>query len=418
MRSKLQDARCIRRLHILLLVYLLFSLILLGCQKQSSTISFAFAGDVAELAAYQTLINAFEQAHPDIEIEIRHAPSRQDFQQKLVTMFDANQPPDVVLLNYRRMARFAADGDLQPVTPHLSQIDLDPDAFYPIALQAFTWNDELWCAPQNISSLVVYYNQDLFDAAGQPYPQPNWTWDDFLRTAKAITTNEIYGAAIDPGLYRLAPFVWQANGVLVDGDELLPESAENLAALTWFTELQTVHNVVPNALAAQSLPADERFLSGGVAMIFESRRFTPIMREVADFDWDVALLPQGERKAGILHSDGYCLGQTPSAETLMFVRFALSEQGQQILAQTGRTVPSRLAIAESDRFLNDGQLPMSSHVWLDEVSTLQTVPLHPNWLQFEEMASTEIEEVFYGRISPIEGLDQIQIQSGNIQIND
>lgn len=418
MRSTMHDVRCKCRIFILSLVSGLFSLFLQGCQNQPATVSFAFAGDGAELAAYQTLIQAFEQAHPDIKIEVRHAPSRQDFQQKLVTMFDANQPPDVVLLNYRKMARFAADGDLRPITPHMSQIGLAPQAFYPVALEAFTWQDELWCAPQNMSSLVVYYNQDLFDAAGQPYPQPNWNWDDFLQAAQVTTHNNVYGAAIDLSLYRLAPFVWQANGALLTPDGWLPGSAENVAALTWFTQLQTVHGVVPDRLAAESLPADERFMAGGAAMIFESRRFTPVMRQTAQFKWDVAPLPQGESRAGILHSDGYCLGEPPSAETLTFIRFALSEQGQQILAQTGRTVPSRIAIAESDSFLNSGQPPVSSRVWLDGVSGLRTVPLHPNWLQFETLASAEIEEAFYGRISPEMALTRLQIQSGRLTYDD
>ena len=42
------------------------------------------------------------------------------------------------------------------------------------------------CLPQNLSSLVVYYNRDLFDAAGVPYPEAGWTWDDFLAAAKAL----------------------------------------------------------------------------------------------------------------------------------------------------------------------------------------------------------------------------------------
>ncbi|MEM8859120.1 MAG: sugar ABC transporter substrate-binding protein, partial [Chloroflexota bacterium] len=381
---------------------------------QTAEVSFAFAGDTAELAAYQTLIDAFEASHPNIQIEVRHAPSRQHFQQKLVTMIDAGDPPDVVLLNYRRMAHFAADDDLVPLTPYMADIDLDPAEFYPIALEAFTWEGELWCAPQNISSLVVYYNQELFDAAEIPYPEANWDWDDFLEAAQNLANSDVKGMGLDPGLYRLAPFVWQANGSLFDGAKLLPDSAGNLEALTWFIQLQTVHQVVPDALESRSLSAEERFTGGEMAMIFESRRFTPIMRNVADFRWDVALLPQGKQSAGILHSDGYCLGKEPSAETLAFVRFALSEEGQTILAQTGRTVPSRMRIANSSAFLNENQPPANSDIWLESVPSLRIVPLHPNWLQLEEMASAEIEEAFYGRISPNEAIVRIQKNSENI----
>ena len=76
--------------------------------------------------------------------------------------------------------------------------------------------------PQNVSSLVVYYNRDLFDAAGVPW-QRDWTWLDFLAAAGPSPatwtgTGQIdqYGVGLKPGLIRLAPFIWQNGGRLVD----------------------------------------------------------------------------------------------------------------------------------------------------------------------------------------------------------
>ncbi|MFK7805557.1 MAG: sugar ABC transporter substrate-binding protein [Anaerolineae bacterium] len=403
-----------RRILLPKLISTVLLLFLLGCQPTQTTavVSFAFAGDAAELAAYQTLIDAFEQQHPDITIQLRHSPSRQDFQQKLVTMFDGGQAPDVVLLNYRRFARFAADGDLRPIGPFSTELELDQAAFYPIALDAFTYQNELWCVPQNISSLVVYINQDLFDAAGVDYPAADWSWDELLQTAESLTVDENFGVGIEPNLYRLAPLVWQAGGTLYEPDiGLLPAIPKNVEALTWLAELQTVHEVAPDALAAESLSLEDRFTAGRLAMFFDSRRATPTFRAAADFRWDVVPLPRGERTAGVLHSDGYCLGNEPTAETLTFIRFAASATGQTILAQTGRTVPSLISVAESDAFLDSSQLPASSQVWLDGVDHLELVPLHPAWIQVEEIASAEIEEAFYGRISPSEALIRIEKQA-------
>ena len=81
------------------------------------------------------------------------------------------------------------------------------------------------------------------------------------------------------------------------------------------------------------------------------------------------------------------------------------------MAQTGRTVPSLIEVAESNSFLNPNELPENSRVWLDEAVHLQHVPLHPAWIQLEEMASAEIEEAFYGRISTEEALERIKIKS-------
>ena len=382
-----------------------------ACQRssQKTVVSFALAGDVAELAAYQTLIEAFEESHPEIEIQLRHSPSRHDFQQKLVTMFDGGQPPDVVLLNYRRFPRFAAEGDLRPIASHLDELGFNQGAFYPVAVSAFTWQEELWCVPQNISSLVVYYNQDLFEAAQVAYPAADWKWEDFLQTAQVLAADDVYGAAIDPNLYRLAPLVWQANGVLFEKElGLLPSVPENVDAFERLVDLQTNYGVVPDRIAAESQSLEDRFVAGNVAMFFDSRRLTPALRAAADFRWDVAALPKGERRAGVLHSDGYCLGGEPSQATLAFIRFAVSVEGQTIMARTGRTVPSHIDVAESAAFLDGNQLPANSRVWLDGVGDLQHVPLHPAWIQLEEMASVEIEEAFYGRISTQEALDRIK----------
>ena len=394
------------------LLTILFSISACQAQVDTKVVSFAFAGDSAELAAYQTVIEAFEQQHPEITIQIRHSPSRQDFQQKLVTMFDAGQSPDVVLLNYRRFARFAADGDLRPIAPFVPQLELDPNDFYPIALEAFTWQEGLWCVPQNISSLVVYYNQDLFDAAGVDYPSADWSWEELLKTAQQLTNDDVFGVGVEPNLYRLAPLVWQANGTLYEADAgLLPPIPQNLTALTWLAELQTVHAVAPDALANESLSLEDRFIAGRLAMVFDSRRATPTFRAAADFRWDVAPLPRGERSAGVLHSDGYCLGGEPSLATIEFIRFAASAEGQTNLAQTGRTVPSLKTVANSAAFLDAAEQPASSSVWLDGVDQLQLVPLHPDWIQLEELSSAEIEEAFYGRISPSKAVERIRARS-------
>jgi multiple sugar transport system substrate-binding protein len=70
-------------------------------------------------------------------------------------------------MNYRRFAPFAVKGALEPLGKYLSQSKLiSSEDFYPQVMEAFTWQDELYCIPQNISSLVVYYNKKLFDEAG------------------------------------------------------------------------------------------------------------------------------------------------------------------------------------------------------------------------------------------------------------
>ncbi|MDT8305466.1 MAG: extracellular solute-binding protein, partial [Anaerolineae bacterium] len=173
-------------------------------------------GDPAERAAYAELVSAFHDAHPAIEVTLRHVPAAAAYRTRLATDFAAGTPPDVFLINYRRYAAFAAADLLEPVESYAAASPrVDLDAFYPAALAAFRWQGELTCLPQNISSLVVYYNADLFRAAALPLPSDDWTWDDFVAAARALTQDhdgdgrvDQYGLGVEPSLYRLAPFIW------------------------------------------------------------------------------------------------------------------------------------------------------------------------------------------------------------------
>lgn len=374
------------------------------------------SGDPAELVAYQSLVEAFQGAYPEVRVALTHVPGDSAYRQKLAMLFAAGNPPDVMLLNYRRYPQFAVSGGLQPLTEFFDASDVFAlDDFFPAAIEAFIWQGELWCVPQNLSSLVVYYNQTLFDRAGIAYPNPNWTWNEFLNTARALTLDnngngvpEQYGAGIDPSLYRLAPFVWQNGGEIVDNPlaptRLTLSSQPALAALTWFTELQTLWHVVPNQLEEQSESSQSRFLNARAAMFFSSRRFTPTLRASVHFKWDVAPLPQGAATASILHSDGYCMSantKNPQAAWTL-IEFANSPEGQKLMLATGRTVPSLRVVAESEAFLQPQAAPLSSRVFVDSAQTLRRVPLHPQWIAIEEAASNEIKRAFYGIITPEE----------------
>ncbi|MBX3058058.1 MAG: sugar ABC transporter substrate-binding protein [Anaerolineae bacterium] len=401
---------------------LLFAFILIGllaaCSRQTETrtVTFLVFGDPEEYAAYEQLVAAFEAEYPKIDIQLGHIPSQGEYRQRLATDFSGGQPPNVMLINYRRFASFASQGGLEPLGPYLDKSEIiQASDFYEQTIDAFEWDGQLWCIPQNISSLVVYYNKDLFDAAAVPYPTPGWTRDDFLAAARALTKDvdgdgviDQYGASIDPNLFRLAPFVWQNGGDIVD-DRVQPtrltlDSPESLAAFQWLVDLRQKEGVTPDAVAESAEDSETRFLNGRLAMIFDSRRATPTFRTINGFTWDIAPLPRGERESGILHSDAYCMANlTKDKEAAWtFIEYANSAPGQTIIAQTGRTVPSLKAVAQSPAFLDPAKLPASSQVFLDTIPVLGQVPIMTTWVAIEETAGKEVERAYYGQATVAE----------------
>jgi multiple sugar transport system substrate-binding protein len=351
-------------------------------------------------------------------VNLIHIPSQNDYRKRLGADFAAKTPPDIMLINYRRYAEFAAKGALEPLGPYLDHsTQIKQTDFYPAAIDPFIWKGVVSCIPQNLSSLVVYYNKDLFTQAGIATPQPGWTWDDFVRTAQALTRDtdgdgrtDQFGIGTEVSLLRLAPFIWQNNGALVDDaatpTRLTLNTPAAREAFQWFVDLQVKQHVAPDAAAEESESSERRFLNGRLGMLLNSRRGTPTYREIQSFDWDVALLPQGRTPAGVLHSDAYCMASatTNKPAAWAFIEYANSVEGQTIIAKSGRTVPSLRSVAESAAFLDPNAKPQTSRVFLDGIAAIRTVPIMEHWADIEDLTSEELSRAFYGQASVDEAI--------------
>ncbi|MDQ3958367.1 MAG: sugar ABC transporter substrate-binding protein [Actinomycetota bacterium] len=366
---------------------------------ETATIQVQVSGEPEETAVYSSIAEQFEKLNDDVRVEVIEVAEKDDHLARLTTSFAGGNPPDVFLVNFREYSQFVVRGAIEPMERHLDAVDTDD--YFPQPLEAFTYDGELQCMPQNISSLVVYYNKAIFEAAGLPRPKEGWSWDDFRATARALTGGDVRGLGIEPTIIRLAPFVWSAGGEIVDD----PESPASLdldnpgarEALEFIVSLVRDDGVVPTAdeVAAQDL--ETRFVTGKLGMLLSSRRDTPAFREVAGLDWDVAPLPVGREPAGILHSDAYCIAAGSDAvdDAAAFVRFATGEEGETLGALSGRTVPSLISVANSGAFLDPVQPPRHSEVFLDGIPSIRRTPVLPTWPEIEDIAEQVLIRAFY-----------------------
>ena len=278
----------------------------------SGDVSFMVFGDPEEIQAYRDVIAAFKNQQPKVNVNMIEASDRDDLIARLSTSFAGGTPPDLFLLNYRFYGQFAARGVLEPIEQRVDDSEVFQQAdFYEQAMDAFRFNGELTCLPQNISSLVVYYNKDVFRKAGVPLPKEGWTWNEFVETADKVTSENIRGVGVEASLIRIAPFVWSNGGDVVDDDEsptrFTLDTPEAQKAMQEFFNLHGVHDVVPGDEEVEAEDDETRFQNGRLAMVLSSRRAVPTFRTITDFDWDIVALPKHREQAGILHSDAYCM---------------------------------------------------------------------------------------------------------------
>lgn len=382
-----------------------------GGGSPAGAVTFQIFGDAAEIAAYKSLIDAFEARSPGARVRLVPVPSQSDHAAKLSASFAGGTPPDLFLINYRRFGQYAARGVLEPLGERLARsAALKESDFFPEAIDAFRFDGTLTCLPQNISSLVVYYNRALLDRFGVPEPKPGWSWPEFLATAKALTrdtdgdgSTDVYGLGVEPNMVRMAVWVWQAGAQVVDDTERPTKTvmldAKALEALKFFIELRRVHKVVPTLAEAESEDDESRFANGRLAMLMDSRRATTALREVPGLDWDVAHLPRYRERATMLHSDAYCMaGSSPRKDAAFrFVEFALGPEGAAIISRTGRTVPSLRSVAESPAFLDPARPPANARVFLESIRFVRRTPNIATWNEIETKANPIIEEWFYGQ---------------------
>jgi multiple sugar transport system substrate-binding protein len=390
-----------------------------GLSQAAEPLRLQAFGDPAELNAYKELIAAFKAATPGVDVEFIPVGKQRDHMAKLATGFSGGNPPDLFLINFRRFGQFAAKGVLEPLGPSLTARGKFREGdFYEQATEAFRFNGQLVCTPQNVSSLVTYYNVAMFKQLGLPLPTANWDWPAFMRAAKALTrdTNgdgktDVYGLGFEPTLIRLVPFVWQAGGQLVD-DLAAPKrfTLDTPAALEAldFVRSWSTSKVVPPLVENKSEDHESRFARGGLGMVLHSRRYTATLRGVPNLDWDVAPLPRHKQAATVLHADAYCMAKasTNKDAAFRFVEFALSDVGAGIVARSGRTVPAKKSVATGPDFLDAKQRPRSAQVFLDSIAQIRRTPNIAQWNEIETRAEPLVEDWYFHPGTPKSPLQQ------------
>jgi multiple sugar transport system substrate-binding protein len=391
-----------------------------AASSSSGAVQVLLFGDPEELAAYRTLIDAYHDQSGDKRVELVEASDRADLIARLSTSIAGGKPPDAFLMNYRYYGQFAAKNAIEPLDEQLGTGpgQLDATELYPEALEAFQWQGKQLCLPQNVSSLVVYYNRALFGKFGVPEPKPGWAWNDLVATAQAMTRDArglpiqggesdtaspvaTWGLGVEPTLIRIAPFVWSAGGDIVDDPNkptrLTFDDPVAREALRQFIDLRVAYGVVPTDQEVEAQDDETRFANGELAMLLSSRRLTPTLRAVDGLDWDVAPLPVHQEPAGILHSDGYCVTSASDRQDAAwdFVRYALGPDGQRIIAGTGRTVPSNMAVSRSPAFLDPTKPPRNAQVFLDAIGTIRRTPTISTWPEIEDVTNGILENGLY-----------------------
>ena len=374
--------------------------------------------DYATTPYYDALINAYEAANPDVNIEVIDLGSA-DYQTALqIQLSGGGSDFDVVAVKdipgYNNLVKA---GLLQDLTPLAERDGVDTAAYGGIVEQVSV-DGKFYELPFRSDFWVIFYNKDLFDAAGVPYPDNDMTFEEYDQIARAVTSgsgaSKVYGAH-----YHTWRSAIQLFGIL-DGQHQITDGGD-------YSYLKPYYEM---ALAQQA---------DGIVQDYATLKTSNIHYTGVFYNQSVAMMNMGSwfiasliaaNQSGQGDAQNRGIGQYPHAEGVEpgttlgtitalaiptgtdqteaawdFVKFVCGTEGAEALAATGN-FPAvtndeiNNIIASMDGFPQDEQ----SKEALNVAQLYLEMPLHDKSAEIEVVLNEFHDQIMTGNMSVDDGL--------------
>lgn len=251
------------------------------------------------------IISNYNETNTDnitVEIDIMDNAT---LQSKLPTAVSTGTGPSFVLVGIEYMKQYAENGLIEDISDFWEVTGVDQSNFYESVLAKSHIGDALYGVPMQYNLQYLYYNKDIFAAAGLDPETPPTTLEELKEMAIACTdeSKHQYGFAIpfDYGAY--VQYLWANGGNVIneEGTENLINSQENIDTLTWLQDLALNEGVSPDGLTTAD--ADTMFQAGQIAMYTNGPWNINGLNQLG-INYGIAAIPAGS--AGAFTPEGGC----------------------------------------------------------------------------------------------------------------
>ncbi|MFF2299605.1 ABC transporter substrate-binding protein [Arthrobacter sp. NPDC058127] len=372
---------------------------LTGCSTQSSTspgekVHLTY-GVWSQKETMQKLVDEFEAKNPNIEIELQVNPWT-DYWTKLQVGAQGGTAPDAFWMLGTNFHVYAANDQLLPLDDAIKSANIDMGVYPKPLVDLFKYKGHQYGLPKDFDTVGLWYNKELFDAAGVAYPTDQWTWKDVQAAAAKLTNpaNGTFGIAAplnrQEGFYNT---IAQAGGNVIsdDGKKSGYDDPKTQAGLQYWVDF-IKNGYSPSLKQFADTEAVAQFENGKVAMYYGGSFYAQRFHENAGLKSkvDVTSLPKGEKKATIINgiqNVGYSKSKHPE-ELKKFLLFLGSEEAAKTQASTGAVIP---AYKDTQQGWIDAMPEFHLKSFIDQVPDAVVYPVSANtpvWNQLEDKLLT------------------------------
>ena len=278
-----------------------------GSKDKSAQASkmYTWVSNESDRAQWDTFVKGVQETDSNFKLDIE-GPSFQDYWTKIKTRMSSADAPCIVTT---QAARAQELGELlTPLDDLAKEAGLDLTRYNQAMMQGMTVDGKVRAIPYDAEPMVLFYNKTMFAQAGLKEPGVDYTYEQFLSDAKALTKDGVQGFAVAPDIsYPYLPFAFANGNVPVKDGKL------NITAPGFVADIQQTFDLVGKEnVAAAPNPADttdvpmQGFQAKKVAMVIEGPWFYSTIREGMENEVGVAVVPSKSGKpVGMIQGSGF-----------------------------------------------------------------------------------------------------------------
>lgn len=359
-------------------------------------------------------LQPFSEAYPGCTMNFTSAPGGPagGYNDRLLTMLAAGQAPDVFIIEIGMLPQLLKNDLLLDLKPFMDADDYDLTQFPDLAIEAYTHDGGIYGLPDNVASIAMFYNKDMFEEAGVMMPTAQWddeawTVDDFFNTCEALTQTDANGRttrwAVDlPGWDK----IWQTwvrifGGQVVDDPFLPTECVLNEAAavegLQFYADLRWEYGFAPRPDAMAEMGTDALMQTGQLGMFYSGSWSFPNYRET-DFTTALGHFPSGPggRSNYVFYFPLVVPKTTQAPECAWNLIKYFNGPAMETIIKEGGLQGTSFS-AQEEFFITDPLPPENKQVMLDAARHLVAPdPVLTNWNEITSIMQAQIDLLLIG----------------------
>ena len=250
------------------------------------------------------MVAEFEKQNPDVKVNAIYAGNYNDARIKALAALKSGKPAQLSVMFSIDIYELIEQDAIVPFDDLVNTYEEKAwlYSFYPTLMENGVTDGKVWGIPFQRSTIVMYYNKDIFRKSGLNPDQPPQNWNELVDYGKQIVSknSNTWGVMIPSTGYPYWMFgalTMQNNQVLMNGDgnETYFNHPSVVAALQYWKDLGSKHNVMPSGTIEWGT-LRKNFLEGKTAIMWHSTGNLTTVKKNAKFDFGVAMLPESKRR--------------------------------------------------------------------------------------------------------------------------